>query len=55
MAPVDAIKLTTVPQPQNKYSKADANLRYPEGIIVRYLLKKDEIQNPASLKVNVAD
>ena len=50
MKPVDAIKLDIVPQQENSYSQRDANTIRPIGTIVRYLLKKDEIQNPATKK-----
>ena len=53
MKPVDAIKLERVPQPEHKYTKKDANMKLEIGTTVRYLLNKDEIQNPASSKITI--
>ena len=53
MKPIDAIKLDFVPQPKNKHSKNDINLRYENGTKVRRLFNNDEVLNLYDLSIEI--
>lgn len=53
LKPIEAVKMTVVPQPDNKLSKADSSLHWENGTIVRRLLNDDEVQNLTDLKIRV--
>ena len=51
--PANAIKQDEVMQPENDFDAKQTRLKYPIGTVVRKLLKIDQIQDPATSKIEI--